>query len=116
MVTLGGEGGGVCGLLIYHTRGHLFTVIAYFHEALLRQQAAHPDTLIYAYLDDTYACDEPLQAVACMDTGAAVTLEMCNVASNTKKQCVCMVARRRGSARSARAAHRTQGHAGCAAG
>ena len=23
-----------------------------------------------------------------MDTGAAVTLEMCNVASNTKKQCV----------------------------
>ena len=59
-----------------------------YHEALLRQQAAHPDTLIYAYLDDTYACDEPLQAVACMDTGAAVTLEMCNVASNTKKQCV----------------------------
>jgi len=59
-----------------------------YHEGLLRQQAAHPDTLISAYLDDTYACDEPLQAVACMDTGAAVTLEMCNVASNTKKQCV----------------------------
>ena len=59
-----------------------------YHEALLRQQAAHPDTLISAYLDDTYACDEPLQAVACMDTGAAVTLELCNVASNTKKQCV----------------------------
>ena len=39
-----------------------------YHEALLRQQTAHPDTLIY----DTYACDEPLQAVgsrvACMDT------------------------------------------------
>ena len=31
-----------------------------YHEALLRQQAAHPDTLIYAYLDDTYACDEHL--------------------------------------------------------
>ena len=59
-----------------------------YHWALLQQQAAHPDTLIYAYLDDTYALDEPAAAVACMDTGAAVTLATCNVASNTKKQCV----------------------------
>ena len=50
--------------------------------SLLRQQAAHPDTLIFAYLDDTYASDEPAEAVACMDTGAVVTLEDCNVASN----------------------------------
>ena len=40
-----------------------------YHWSLLRQQAAHPDTLIFAYLDDTYANDEPVEAVACMDTG-----------------------------------------------
>ena len=59
-----------------------------YHWSLLRQQAAHPDTLIFAYLDDTYASDEPAEAVACMDTGALVTLEDCNVASNLSKQCV----------------------------
>ena len=40
-----------------------------YHWSLLRQQA-HPDTLLLAYLNDTYASDEPAEAVACMDTGA----------------------------------------------
>ena len=59
-----------------------------YHEALLEQQAHHPDTLVYAYLDDTYALDAPAEAAACMDTGAQVTLAVCNVSSNLSKQCI----------------------------
>ena len=62
--------------------------IGYHYWSLLQQQAAHPDTLLYAYLDDTYCLDAPAAAVACMDTGARVTEADCRVASNLSKQCV----------------------------
>ena len=57
-----------------------------YHWALLRMQAAHPTSLIMAYLDDNYAFDEPLEAYACMLTGSRVTEEEAGVASNMDKQ------------------------------
>ena len=49
-------------------------------------QAAHPTSLIMAYLDDNYTFDEPLEAYACMLTGSRVTEEEAGVASNMDKQ------------------------------
>jgi hypothetical protein len=57
-----------------------------YHWALLRMQAAHPTSLIMAYLDDNYTFDEPLEAYACMLTGSQVTEEEAGVASNLEKQ------------------------------
>ena len=64
-----------------------------YHESLLRTQARHPSSLIVAYLDDTYSCDEPLEALACMRTNAAITAGPveeggCGVVSNVTKQCI----------------------------
>ena len=41
--------------------------------ALIKTEAAHPDTTIAAYLDDTYALDEPLQAYACMRSNGVIS-------------------------------------------
>ena len=42
--------------------------------------------MICAYLDDTYAMDEPLEAYACMQTGAATAERLTKVKSNLGKQ------------------------------
>ena len=54
--------------------------------ALLEIQAAHPDTTICAYLDDTYYLQEPPEALAAMCTGDAVSSRVCGVVSNLAKQ------------------------------
>ena len=57
-----------------------------YHVALLEIQASHPDTLILAYLDDTYYLNKPAEALAAMRTGDTVTTLLLHVASNTGKQ------------------------------
>ena len=54
--------------------------------ALLETQAAHPDATILAYLDDTYYLQMPAAALACMRSGTAATLAICEVDSNLAKQ------------------------------
>ena len=57
-----------------------------YHSALLEAQAAHPDSTIIAYLDDTYHLDVPAAALACMRTAETCSLDLCTIASNRTKQ------------------------------
>ena len=57
-----------------------------YHQALLEIQAQCPDTLIVAYLDDTYYLQTPAEALRSMRVGDVVTTDVCGVTSNESKQ------------------------------
>ena len=57
-----------------------------YHETLLETQARHPDTCVWAYLDDTYYGNEPAKGLAAMRTGGSICPQLCGVQSNLKKQ------------------------------
>ena len=84
------DGAGMC----YYSRegctqgdplGPILWSLAY-HQALLEIQAQCPDTLIVAYLDDTYYLQTPAEALRSMRVGDVVTTAVCGVTSNEAKQ------------------------------